>query len=189
MNKLAIVAVSLATAFSSVAPAQAFPMVRLSAPQASDVEPVANRRPPPRWHGGRGGGRNWNRNWSGNRNWHGRNWNGNGNWHARNWRGNRYWHGNRYYRGGYYGGPYWGPYYGGYYDNNDDIGWLFGGLAAGALIGGALAQPYYEVPAYGGGYYGGDAHTRWCYAHYRSYRASDNTYQPYNGPRRQCVSP
>ncbi|MGV3652562.1 MAG: BA14K family protein, partial [Devosia sp.] len=24
---------------------------------------------------------------------------------------------------------------------------------------------------------------------YRSYRASDNTFQPYNGPRQQCVSP
>jgi amino acid transporter len=33
------------------------------------------------------------------------------------------------------------------------------------------------------------AHVQWCYDRYRSYRASDNTYQPYNGPRRQCVSP
>ncbi|HEV7434516.1 MAG TPA: BA14K family protein, partial [Pseudorhizobium sp.] len=24
---------------------------------------------------------------------------------------------------------------------------------------------------------------------YRSYRASDNTFQPYNGPRRSCRSP
>ncbi|MCB8828228.1 BA14K family protein, partial [Escherichia coli] len=29
---------------------------------------------------------------------------------------------------------------------------------------------------------------RWCYNRYRSYRAYDNTYQPNNGPRRQCVS-
>lgn len=28
-----------------------------------------------------------------------------------------------------------------------------------------------------------------CYDHYRSYRAYDNTYQPYNGPRRPCYSP
>jgi hypothetical protein len=35
---------------------------------------------------------------------------------------------------------------------------------------------------------GGD-HTGWCYSRYKSYRASDNTYQPYNGPRRQCNSP
>lgn len=32
-------------------------------------------------------------------------------------------------------------------------------------------------------------HIDWCYDRYRSYRASDNTYQPYNGPRRQCYSP
>jgi hypothetical protein len=32
----------------------------------------------------------------------------------------------------------------------------------------------------------GSAHVQWCYDHYRSYRAWDNTYQPYNGPRRQC---
>ena len=33
------------------------------------------------------------------------------------------------------------------------------------------------------------AHLRWCENRYRSYRASDNTFQPYNGPRRQCASP
>lgn len=40
-------------------------------------------------------------------------------------------------------------------------------------------------------YYGGamSAHVAWCYDRWRSYRASDNTYQPYNGPRRQCRSP
>ncbi|MEP0232933.1 BA14K family protein [Roseibium sp.] len=32
-------------------------------------------------------------------------------------------------------------------------------------------------------------HYTWCARKYRSYRASDNTFQPYNGPRRQCVSP
>jgi hypothetical protein len=34
-----------------------------------------------------------------------------------------------------------------------------------------------------------NAHYEWCYARYRSYRAWDNTFQPYNGPRRQCYSP
>jgi hypothetical protein len=41
-------------------------------------------------------------------------------------------------------------------------------------------------------YYGGgssSAHVAWCYDRYRSYRAWDNTYQPYHGPRRQCWSP
>jgi hypothetical protein len=36
---------------------------------------------------------------------------------------------------------------------------------------------------------GGSAHVAWCYDRYRSYRAWDNTYQPYHGPRRQCWSP
>ncbi|TIR42250.1 MAG: BA14K family protein, partial [Mesorhizobium sp.] len=30
---------------------------------------------------------------------------------------------------------------------------------------------------------------RWCYDRYRSYRAWDNTFQPYGGPRQQCWSP
>jgi len=33
------------------------------------------------------------------------------------------------------------------------------------------------------------AHVRWCHNRYRSYRVSDNTFQPYHGPRRQCRSP
>lgn len=33
------------------------------------------------------------------------------------------------------------------------------------------------------------AHIRWCSQRWKTYRAWDNTYQPYNGPRRQCVSP
>jgi hypothetical protein len=32
-------------------------------------------------------------------------------------------------------------------------------------------------------------HVRWCHAHYRSYRASDNSFQPNHGPRRPCRSP
>ncbi len=35
----------------------------------------------------------------------------------------------------------------------------------------------------------GDSHINWCYDRYRSYRDYDNTFQPYNGPRRQCMSP
>lgn len=33
------------------------------------------------------------------------------------------------------------------------------------------------------------AHYRWCDARYRSYRYSDNSFQPYHGPRKPCVSP
>jgi hypothetical protein len=32
-------------------------------------------------------------------------------------------------------------------------------------------------------------HVRWCQNRYRTYRVSDNTFQPNSGPRRQCVSP
>ncbi len=58
---------------------------------------------------------------------------------------------------------------------------------------------YYIGPAYPAyryvaprRYYGRgpvSAHVAWCYNRYRSYRAWDNTFQPYHGPRRQCWSP
>lgn len=32
-------------------------------------------------------------------------------------------------------------------------------------------------------------HVNWCQEHFVTYRAHDNTYQPYSGPRRQCWSP
>jgi hypothetical protein len=32
-------------------------------------------------------------------------------------------------------------------------------------------------------------HVAWCKDRYRSYRVSDNTFQPNNGPRKPCVSP
>ncbi|MGH6763055.1 MAG: BA14K family protein [Phyllobacterium sp.] len=35
----------------------------------------------------------------------------------------------------------------------------------------------------------GNAHVQWCYNRYRSYRAYDNTFQPYGGPRQYCYSP
>lgn len=75
-------------------------------------------------------------------------------------------------------------------------------FALGAIIGGAIAaspppyyydryytRPAYRGPVYRGPVYGGSAHTSWCYNRYRSYRAWDNTFQPYNGPRQQCWSP
>lgn len=33
------------------------------------------------------------------------------------------------------------------------------------------------------------AHKGWCSTKYRSWRAYDNTFQPYDGPRRACYSP
>ncbi len=110
------------------------------------------------------------RNWDGNRNWDGprRNWNGNNQRYG--WyNGHR---GYRYKRPGYR-----------YHD-----GWWFpaGAFIAGAIISGAIANSYNQ-PSYR--YGGGNAHVEWCYNRYRSYRAYDNTFQPYNGPRRQCYSP
>lgn len=67
-------------------------------------------------------------------------------------------------------------------------GWWFppAAFALGAIVGGAIANqpaPVYRTPRYG------NAHVQWCYNRYRSYRVYDNTFQPYNGPRRQCYSP
>ena len=49
--------------------------------------------------------------------------------------------------------------------------------------------PRYYVPAPRRHYGLSQAHVNWCYSRYRSYRAWDNTFQPYHGPRRQCRSP
>ena len=61
-------------------------------------------------------------------------------------------------------------------------GWWFPATAfvAGAVITGAINADRARS---------GSAHVEWCYDRYRSYRAADNTYQPYNGSRRQCYSP
>lgn len=95
-----------------------------------------------------------------------------------------YYHrGGRYYYNGHRGYNYYRP---GYRQYN---GWWFpaAAFATGALIGGAIAAqpsaPRYAAPA------AGNAHVQWCMSQYRSYRVSDNSFQPYNGPRQQCVSP
>lgn len=48
------------------------------------------------------------------------------------------------------------------------------------------AAPAYRAKS---AYNGDNAHVRWCYNTYRSYRISDNSFQPYDGPRKACVSP
>ena len=83
-------------------------------------------------------------------------------------RGNRaYWRGHRGYR----------DQRPGYRRHN---GWWFppAAFALGAILGGVTS-----------GARTSNAHVRWCQNRYRSYRASDNTFQPYNGPRRPCWSP
>lgn len=160
MKKLAVILLSLATAFTAVPSAQAFPGAGSRTTTVSDNTDIVKVRSP----------------------FLKRN--------SRHWGGGRHWSGGRgYYRhGGYYGQR---RYYGNrrYYRDRHYGGAIIGGLAAGAIIGGLAAQPrYYDRPAYYGGrrYVGGNDHISYCYARYRSYRASDNTYQPYSGPRRQC---
>lgn len=50
---------------------------------------------------------------------------------------------------------------------------------------------YYQEPVFMPGAYtgAGSRHTRWCRARFKTYRAYDNSWQPYRGPRRVCLSP
>ncbi len=80
-----------------------------------------------------------------------------------------YWHGHRGYR---HSRP-------GYRRSNDGWWYPLAAFGAGAIIGGAIAH---QPPR-------GSGHVQWCANRYKTYRASDNTYQPTSGPRRQCVSP
>ncbi|WP_027166270.1 BA14K family protein [Mesorhizobium sp. WSM3224] len=86
--------------------------------------------------------------------------------------GAMYWRGHRgyreYHRGYRRHGDYWFP---------------LAAFATGALITGAI------VNSESNRVYRGNSHVQWCYDRYRSYRASDNTFQPNNGPRQECVSP
>lgn len=94
-------------------------------------------------------------------------WNGQHRWNRDNWhRRDDSWRYRRHYRGG--------------------SGFYFG-------LGVVPSYNYYVAPRYIAPrprYRSvSSAHVRWCYDRYRSYRAWDNTYQPYYGPRRQCRSP
>ncbi len=177
-------ACAVTLALSLVATASAAPLMPASPLPAGEQRPAASPETPltvqHRGGGSRGGGWNrggdyrggsWNR--GGNR---GGNWNRGGKWnHGRYWNRGRHWHGGGW--GGY--GGYWGG-------SGIVLGW---GIPAYRW-----ADPYYDryylppAPVYRARRVG-DAHVRWCYERYRSYRAWDNTFQPYHGPRRACVSP
>jgi hypothetical protein len=161
MKKLAVVFISTVTALASALPAEAFPAINLEKPKVvSNIEQVRDRD----WSG-----------WS-------------------NFAKRRYLKSLRGHRGANYGGyrgnhsnKYYGRRYYRDYDDDNDAAAIIGGLALGAIVGGALAQPrYYGPSSYA---YDGNTHTSWCYSRYRSYRGWDNTFQPYYGPRRQCISP
>ena len=86
------------------------------------------------------------------------------------WRGHGYRGGGRYYRRG--GGWGWGG--------------VGAGLAAGALIGGAIAAsqaPVYAAPA---PVYGGDDAVAYCMQRYKSYDPRSGTYLNYDGNRYPC---
>ncbi|ESY53238.1 MULTISPECIES: BA14K family protein [unclassified Mesorhizobium] len=165
MNKIAtgLLATTLSISFAAAAamPANAAQMfVPRSSATSSDIVNVGDSRHD-NWRWMRHGNRN-----SGNRDFRvGRQF-------SRNNDGGSYWNGHRgyreYHRGYRRHGDYWFP---------------LAAFATGALITGAI------VNSENNRVYGGDAHVQWCYDRYRSYRASDNTFQPNYGPRRQCNSP
>ncbi|QKC83792.1 BA14K family protein [Mesorhizobium sp. NZP2077] len=166
MNKIVtgILATTLSVSFAAAAamPANAGQMfVPQAASASSDVQTV-DYQP---WMKNRHFRRNFsNRNFS-NRNFGNRDF-------ARNNDGGGYWNGHRGYRDYHRGyrrhGDYWFP---------------LAAFATGALITGAIINNENSRV------YEGNSHVQWCYDHYRSYRSSDNTYQPNYGPRRVCRSP
>lgn len=154
-------ALAAAVAFTGVLPAQAGPTYMPKMAQvSSDIQTVQDG---PRWMKRKHNNRN-------------SNWNRRGDNDARRFvrRGdNYYYNGHRGYR----------SHRRGYREHN---GWWFpaGAFIAGALITGAMNNNNTNYRSSSG-----NSHVSWCYDRYRSYRASDNTFQPYNGPRQQCYSP
>lgn len=68
----------------------------------------------------------------------------------------------------------------GYRRHSDGFWYPLAAFGLGAAIGGAVSSQSQA---------GSGSHQSWCANRYRSYRAYDNTFQPYNGGRQQCVSP
>ncbi|PDS77929.1 BA14K family protein [Rhizobium sp. L43] len=172
MNRLAIIALSIATAFSGM-PASAGPAF-VPSPVQSAAQPgpgntdarimTVGCNPYSIVCSNYGDTRRYSRD---------RHYRGN-----RDYRGDRHYRGDRYYRDDRYG---WDRRYDRRYRRHDNSGAIIGGLAAGAIIGGIIAS---QPRAYSSRSY--SSHAEYCYSRYRSYRAYDNTYQPNYGPRRQC---
>ncbi|ESW87880.1 hypothetical protein X773_04960 [Mesorhizobium sp. LSJC285A00] len=153
--------------------------------ELSDITPVRDswaggndRRSFNDWQWRRHDGRRFARsgNWN-NGNWNGGNWNGGDNWR---------WRHHRHHRG----------------RDFDSGAAAVLGLGLGLGLGSIYNNGYYNNGYYNDGYYVqpaprryyrtqrlSSAHVQWCYDRYRSYRAWDNTFQPYGGPRQQCWSP
>ena len=102
-------------------------------------------------------------------------------WYGDSAQHNQWYGGRRGDRDGWYRGHRGYRYARPGYRRHDNGFWFpLAAFGAAAIIGGAIANDR--------GYDGG-SHVNWCANRYRSYRAYDNTFQPYNGPRRQCLSP
>jgi hypothetical protein len=73
---------------------------------------------------------------------------------------------------------------------NDGLWYPAAAFAAGAIVGSAASRPrtvhhvHHVAPSRHN-----SRHVAWCRNRFRTYRVSDNTFQPNNGPRRQCHSP
>jgi hypothetical protein len=81
----------------------------------------------------------------------------------------------RWHHGGGHGGGYHHHYHGG------GGGAFIGGLAAGAILGGALAsRPYYGAYAYDGNA------VAYCESRFKSYDPASGTYLGYDGYRHPC---
>lgn len=105
------------------------------------------------------------------------------------WNGDRRWRPGRHDWHGHHRPSHHRPWHHHRRHDRSNAAAVIGGLAAGAIIGGAIAQsqqPRYAPPRR---FLHGDSHVSWCFARYRSYRSIDNTFQPFNGPRQQCYSP
>ncbi|WP_310235122.1 BA14K family protein [Rhizobium miluonense] len=90
------------------------------------------------------------------------------------WRG----HGHYHYNNGYsHSNRDYGRYHNYHRDGNGNAGAIIGGIAAAAIIGGAIASQSHYNPG---------SHAQYCANRYRSYRASDNSFQPNIGPRVEC---
>ncbi|WP_299559202.1 BA14K family protein [uncultured Sulfitobacter sp.] len=82
----------------------------------------------------------------------------------------------------------------GYRRDSDGFWYPLAAFALGAVILNELNnnQPQRQVTTRGWSHIPAGnlaAHDAWCDQKYRSYRRSDKTFQPYNGPRRYCNSP
>jgi hypothetical protein len=176
--KTGLLALGLAAAgLSAAVPAATMPLTTPSVPTTATALEIVPARA--EWAGNNDRGGYWNRGdyWRYNRGF--RSWHGD---RSHSWQGDRWLRDD--WRRGYRDNWRWRHNYRRHYGGSG----IYFGLG-GFGIGPAFNDYYYAPRRTYRTYRGGSAHVQWCYNRYRSYRAWDNTFQPYNGPRRQCFSP